>query len=142
MLKVNGLVIPASLEALIRDGKWRLPTDERVLVDVFGELPEDPIFYDIPDILRQNDLWQNVAIHDIFGEVVEGVSIGIIPRRSLVIGSLGIDMPIALDFRESERDPSVAYLLNSGGPAWVQVAINVDDMLSRLYRNGANFRAH
>ena len=42
---IAGLPIPPGLIAVIQAGKWNPPTDPQVYIDVFGELPDHPMFY-------------------------------------------------------------------------------------------------
>lgn len=74
---IAGLPLPHELVKVIQDGKWRPPNDPQVYIDTFGEPPDNAVFYDLDEMSRQD------------------------PARSVLIGDLGPDMPIALDFRNS-----------------------------------------
>ena len=65
----------------------------------------------------------------VYGEVVDGVSVGIDPTKAVLIGDLGTDMPIALDDRASVDAPRVLYLGRGG---WLEVAKNIETLLDRL----------
>jgi hypothetical protein len=127
---VNGLPVPPLLVAAIRHGKWRPPSDPRLIQDVFGESePESPQFYDLASMVPQNRRLPERSVRQVYGEVVEGASVGLDPRRAVFIGDLGIDKPIALDYRQSLDDPRVLYLGRTG---WVEVAESVQMLLQKL----------
>ncbi|TDD79056.1 hypothetical protein [Actinomadura rubrisoli] len=132
-MHIGGLIIPPALIALIRAGKWVPPVREQLYLEVFGEVPEMPYFYNESDLLRQNESWQRMNIQDVFGEVVAGESLGVSPRQSVVIADLGPDMPVILDYRETRKNPRVLYLKFSESPKWVQVAADIQDLIGNLY---------
>ncbi|MFI6540995.1 SMI1/KNR4 family protein [Nonomuraea sp. NPDC050547] len=132
-LLIGGLPLPPALIALIRAGRWVPPPCERVYLDVFGAEPDHPYFYDLPDMKRQNEFWQRSGTEDVYGSPVEGRSVGIEPSLSIVIGDLGPDMPIALDYRATSTVPRVLHLRFSGSPEWVHIASSVEELISRLY---------
>jgi hypothetical protein len=129
---IAGLPLPRELVAVIQAGKWCPPTDPQVYIDTFGELPDCPLFYDLDEMSRQNGSWQNSSVEEEFGYPVEGRSVGIDPARSVLIGDLCPDMPIALDFRNSENSPSVLYRTQRGIIVWVRIADSVGGLLERL----------
>jgi hypothetical protein len=136
-LVIGGLSVPPALTALIRVGKWVPPSGEEIYVEVFGEGPELPAFYDVAKLIKENTSWQRLSVDEAFGDdSVEG-SLGIDPRRSLAIADLGPDMPIVLDYRESRESPRVLYLGFSGTTKWIQVAANVEELIARLYPEGS-----
>jgi hypothetical protein len=55
------------------------------------------------------------------------------PRQSVLIGDLGTDMPIALDYRVSASDPRVMYL-PSYAAGWIEVAPNASAFLAKIRR--------
>ncbi|MGI5232756.1 hypothetical protein [Actinoallomurus sp. CA-142502] len=61
------------------------------------------------------------------------------PRRSVLIGDLGHEMPFALDFRTSWGRPRVVYL-TIGTDRWIPVAPDAEVLLDRLGLSGKNFR--
>ena len=127
---VGGLEIPQTLVAAIASGRWRVPETSK-LIDVFADEPQLPEFYDLASIERQNASWHAFELGDVWGHVSDG-SIGVDPKRSLVIADLGPDMPIALDYRISSSSPSVIYLRYQATPVWTLVADSIDDVLARL----------
>src|SRR5579859_7817437 len=103
-LSVAGLPLPDDLITAIARGDWRVPEDWGILRDVFGDEPDLPEFYDLETLERENRSWRNLSPHEEwFGKPEDGVSVGIDPNRSVVIGGLGRDMPIVLDYRESKE---------------------------------------
>jgi hypothetical protein len=100
---------------------------------VFRVEPDNPRFYGLDDLMRQNEMWQSSSIEDAFGEISPGLSLGILPQMSIVIGGLGLDTPIVLDYRESISDPPVLYLMFNGSPRWIKVASSVDELIEILY---------
>ncbi|WP_432831323.1 SMI1/KNR4 family protein [Dactylosporangium sp. CA-092794] len=127
---INGLPIPPLLVAAIRHGKWRPPSDPGLIRAVFGETePESPQFYDLASMVPQNRRLPERSVRQVYGEVVEGTSVGLNPRKAVYIGDLGIDKPIALDYRRSLDDPRVLYLGQTG---WVEVAESVHVLLRKL----------
>lgn len=59
----------------------------------------------------------------------------IMQDRSIFIGDLGPDMPFALDYRQTNKEPSVIFLSIYGG--WRQVAPTVADLMSSLELGGS-----
>jgi hypothetical protein len=55
------------------------------------------------------------------------------PRRSVLIGDLGIDMPLALDYQLSDDNPRVLYL-PSYASGWIEVAPDISTLLSKIRR--------
>jgi hypothetical protein len=135
-LVIGGLAVPLALTSWVLAGQWIPPSGEKTYVDVFGDRPEQPTFYDIHDLVRQNSSWQSLGVDDVFGRERPGESMGIEPDESIVIADLGPDMPIVLDYRESKTSPRVLYLTFDRSPIWIQVASSVEELLSLLYGAG------
>jgi len=129
---VAGLPLPRELVAVIQAGKWSPPTDPQVYIDTFGELPDHAMFYNLDEMVRQNRSWQNTSAEEVFGNPIKDRSVGIEPARSVLIGDLGPDMPIALDFRSSEDNPSILYQTYRDAVVWLRIADNVCELLERL----------
>jgi len=94
------------------------------------------MFYSLGEMIRQNRSWQSSSVEEVFGNPAEGRSVGIEPARSVLIGDLGPDMPIALDFRISEESPSVLYQTYRGAVVWLRIADSVCELLERLEITG------
>ena len=89
--------------------------------------PEDARFYDVAEMRRQNaSLLTQPKEH--FDWVVPG-SAGWDRRLMVIIGNLGADMPIALDYRRPRDRPQVLYLGDTG---WRVVAPDIETLLARL----------
>jgi len=60
-----------------------------------------------------------------FGRKVEGVHPGFVDARNvLIIGEIGLEMMIGLDYSKSQENPSVIYFNNS--LLWVEVSPNLE----------------
>lgn len=128
--EVMGLPLPESLTRAVRDGRWTDLQDSPHLAEVFGDEPDRPGFYDIESMPAQNRTLHAVSEAADFPDLPhmdQGLSVT--PRLTLLIGDLGADMPFALDYRLSMRDPRVIYL---GLHGWVEVAQNIEDLIARL----------
>jgi hypothetical protein len=126
-LVVGGLPLPQALLQAIGDGRWRPPRDLETIENVFGDEPDGPQFYDLPTIVRQNQSFQRMAPAVACDDGDQGV--GIDPGLAVLIGDLGADMPIALDYRLSQENPRVLYLGQSG---WTEVAEDFDVLVGLL----------
>lgn len=127
-VEVGGLVLPDALVHAVREGGWTRPKNVETLRRVFGDEPDGPMFYDLPSMLRQNVTFQASSPGEVYGEVSES-SVGVLPAQAVLVGDLGADMPIVLDYRGSSGSPRVIYLGPSG---WIEVAPNVEALLAEL----------
>jgi hypothetical protein len=118
---------------MIDAGKWAPLSNAETYVEIFGDEPDLPFFFDRAKLIKENSSWQRVSVEEAFGEETTHGSLGIDPRQSVMIAALGPDMPIVLDYRESREVPRVLYLGFSGTHKWVQVAANVEELTERMY---------
>jgi hypothetical protein len=127
---VGGLPLPGALLEAIADGRWKPPANMETIANVFGDEPDWPQFYDLPTMSAQNRSFQQRSQADL-AELIPGSDggIGISPNRAVLIGDLGADMPIALDYRTSETEPCVIYL---GPDGWREVASDFRSLSERL----------
>src|SRR5262245_44184800 len=108
---VNNLPLPAALVSAIESGLWQTPKDREVWRSLF---PEEEIVR--PDLyplgeMQENTSWTGVTGPAYLGQVGEGIVPGDIDQsRAVLIGDLGPDRLIALDYRECETRPSVVAL--------------------------------
>lgn len=128
--QVMGLPLPEALTRAIGEGRWTALQDSPHLAEVFGDEPDWPGFYDIESMPAMNRTLHAVSEAAEFPDLPhmdQGLSVT--PRLTLLIGDLGADMPFALDYRLSMREPRVIYL---GLQGWVEVAPNIEDLIARL----------
>ncbi|WP_129841609.1 hypothetical protein [Streptomyces sp. RFCAC02] len=127
---VGGLPLPPALVARVRAGSWVAPrADDPVYRAVFHDDAESPLFYDEAKLLAENASWQRLSAAGEFGGPQHGDP-GFDPARSVVIGDLGPDRPVVLDYRGSAETPRVLYL----GPAgWAGIAASAEELIARLY---------
>lgn len=130
---VGGLLLPQGLLLAISSGGWVPPIEADVYVRVFGDEPVTPEFYDVAEIRKHNLSWQAMREDNVFIGGWVPSCLRIDPKQSVVIGSLGPDMPIVLDYRESREAPRVLYIWGDEAPRWIEVAPDFDSFLDRLY---------
>jgi hypothetical protein len=130
VVSVGGLELPGDLLEAIGGGRWKAPKDVDRIKDIFGDEPDWPQFYDLASITRQNQFFQNRSLVEL-DEDVPGSSrgLGVDPALAVLIGDLGADMPIALDYRPSRNNPRVIYLADDG---WREVAPDFEMLCRRL----------
>ncbi|MEW1590367.1 hypothetical protein AB0283_33525 [Micromonospora vinacea] len=125
-LLIGGFVPPPKLVQLLEAGRWVLPA-EQVLKEVFGDDPDDPRFYDLPSMLRQNELYR--ALSPEIHLDLDGPDSDVDPARCVLIGDLGADMSIALYYGSDHGDPRVIYY---GLEGWREVAPSFGVLAERL----------
>lgn len=130
VVSVGGLALPRALLEVIGGNRWNPPEDVDLIRDVFGDEPDWPQFYDLATMKRQNQFFQNVSAAEL-EEDIRGSRRGldVDPVLAVLIGSLGADMPIALDYRPSRNNPRVIYLAGDG---WREVAPDFGALCQRL----------
>ncbi len=129
-VRINGLLLPLALSLAIAGQRWRTP-EESLLRRVFRERPVRARLFDLVTMREENRAWLEVKDRAFFGHTDSKCPPGDIdPASSLLLGTLGPDLPFALDYRPSDS-PRVVYL-HSGGDRWITVACNVEDLLARL----------
>jgi hypothetical protein len=133
-LQINGLPLPDILVAAIGASLWVVPEDPARLRAAFPlEEADHPLFYGLDCMLRENATWPSVTESYYVGTWDADRPPGDIdPRKSVLIGDLGPDRPIALDYRTSRDNPSVAYLTGSLDCRWVQAASNIQQLMDLL----------
>ena len=137
-VSVCGLVLPSALVSAIASRRWRPPDDAQIYRTVFGDDPELPEFYDLAAIERQTISCHSMRDDEQWWMGLESPnSLGIDLSKSVVIASLGPDMPIVIDYRVSPDNPRVLYLgiQDSDGQEqsiWREVAPDVETLISRL----------
>jgi hypothetical protein len=134
MVLINGMTLPRELVKAIGSGCWQALQDSSRLGEVFPcQEPERPYFYNMADIRRENKGWTEEISDYYLGHHNNQSTPGDIdPRRSVLIGDLGHDLPIALDYRCSGSSPRVMYLVGESRTWWALAAANVGELLARL----------
>jgi hypothetical protein len=128
---VNGWALPPALVAAMRDGRWKVP-GPAALERVFGEAHEYALFYSPEQMQRENARWPATTHPAYLGRPDPARPPGTIdPTRSVLIGDVGPDRPIALDYRGSPQEPSVLYL-GTSRPSWVRVTRSFGELLRLL----------
>ena len=132
---INGLPLPNSYITLERMGRWR-PRDLEILETVFGEESTNPCFYERDYIgTEKKNLCERISDDEYFvGKPDKNYSPGNVnPKEIIFIGDLGIDRPIALDYRINFYEPRVVYLRStSDGSRWIEVAESFAGLARRL----------
>lgn len=128
---VNGLALPPALAEALRTGRWAPPGDPDALLRVFGERPNDTLFYSPEQMDRQNQGWADETDEAYLGSPDPDRPPGDVdPARSVLIADLGAERLVALDYRTA-GEPAVVYL-GITSPRWVQVASSVGELIERL----------
>ena len=130
----NHLLLPETFAERIRcGGAWATPNAERIQT-AFGEPPSQAVFYTLEQMLMENEHWASETHEVYFGQADSQNPPGDVdPRKSLIIGDLGMDMPIALDYRNTPT-PTVIFLGRRVLNRWITVAPSVTDPISKLSR--------
>ncbi|MFF4903217.1 hypothetical protein [Streptomyces sp. NPDC001068] len=132
---IFGMPIPACLVTSIQDRSWMDLANSPSLEGVFVQAPLRPRFYSISGIAAATKWWRDEldeeTLQCYLGTSGEYAAPGHMSRmKTLIIGDLGPDLPFALDYRDSLKGPSVAFL--GEGDAWREVSENVCDLLVML----------
>ena len=131
MTTINGLTLPRQLDTLLSSGRWRTP-DQARLTRIFGESSTHASFYGLEAMQRENREWPQETIPDFLGAPSSSHPPGDIdPRRSVLIGDLGHDVPFALDYRTLEADPAVVFLATRT-PGWITIAPTFSTFVANL----------
>ena len=134
-IEINGLRLPPTLEAAMRDGTWRTP-------DSFGAwtmlFPRDNAhhakLYSLKLMNAENASWPIESSPSYLG-VADGRHPpgDIDPAKSLLIGDLGPDQLIALDYRAAPGSVPVLYLSEEKeGSRWIRIAHDIEAFLSGI----------
>lgn len=130
-LHINELPLPVALVRAMHEGRWRVPSMP-VLRRVFRERPIAPVFFDLPRMIVENERWLRETDPAYFGHADTQAPPGDLnPAESVLIGAMGPELPVALDYRRGLEQPSVVYL-HSGGDRWITIARGLRELLSRF----------
>jgi hypothetical protein len=129
-IRINGLPLPRDLIVLIEAGRWRCPADLTGVDRLFPDRGEFKL-YRLDYMPFENSHWVNQREPMMLGAPDPVKSPGDIdPKLSVLIGDLGLgrEQPIALDYRQSVKDPPILTLewSKSGRDnRWITVANNI-----------------
>lgn len=136
---IEGHDVPQEIVNAIGRGEWKFYPDQSAMVRLFTEAPtESARLYSLELMASENAAWRAAPPeqHRLYGGpgAEHGGYLTVDPRSSLLIGDLGFDMPIALDYSVSPAPPRVVYL-PSRAPGWIEVARDAPEFL-RLINAG------
>ena len=127
--EILGLPLPAALRYAIATQRWTPPADRQTVEAVFSDDAPQPCFYEALGIESETRNFRDDPYdHQQYftGTPPDDID----PYRCLLIGDLGPDQPIALDYRHDTDSPRVLYLHRTMD--WIEVAADIDALMSRL----------
>lgn len=136
---IEGHPLPEEILSAIGRGEWKFPGDDSMMARLFTEAPTSAArLYSVELMVTENAAWrasppEQQKLYGGPGSQAEGYLV-IDPQSSLIIGDLGYEMPVALDYSVSPGRPRVVYL-PSRAPGWIEVARDVPEFL-RLIKAG------
>jgi hypothetical protein len=135
-IEVNGLLLPPELVKALRDGRWVGLRAAASLGAVFNSEPVRPRFFDLREIMAINKEWHDESDPLYLGVASSSQYPGDIdPRRSLIVGELGPDQLVALDYRRSSS-PEVIFASDDPRSPWRHVRSSVEELLAELSGSG------
>lgn len=136
MTVVSGRPLPQQIQDAIDNGTWVLPAAPETIERVFTQTASSGAkLYSVRCMISETEAWadeseEQLAYYGGPGADADGYLI-LNPKQSVLIGDLGHDMPIALDFGLSPDQPRVLYLPSSA-PGWIEVAPDVPTFMEIL----------
>lgn len=136
---VAGFVLPEEWSSTLDSPRWTAyrqddRADPAIVEAIFGELPDKSWrFYTFDEIVGMTEEWRLEKDLAWFGTEADAID----PLRSVLIGELGYDRPIALDYRL--RIPGVRFMRADG--RWSLVASTLRELLEKLDVGGVKFSA-
>jgi hypothetical protein len=133
---VEGHRVPEEIVDAISRGEWKLPADEAAITRLFSEPPTASArLYPLGLMASETAAWRAAPPeqHRLYGgpgSRVEGY-LTVDPRSSLLIGDLGFDMPVALDYSVPAASPRIVYL-PSRATGWIVVARDAGEFLRQI----------
>jgi hypothetical protein len=133
VIYINNLPLPAPLTEAIESGIWQTPKSRESWRSIFSDKEiVQPLLYPLGQ-MQGVASWLTEAGATYLGKAGEGFMPGDIdPTRTVLIGDLGPDRLIALDYRESDTQPSVVALTSEEHSYWVRVADDVESLMRML----------
>lgn len=123
---VRGHHLPQDIISLIRRNLWTIPRETTSLQELFpDEQISNATLYTL-DLMRSKN-------EDLLTSPSEKLkqSLGLDLQSLVIIGDLGPDMFLALNYAKSASDPAVVYL-PSHAQTWIQVAPDVRSFLNTI----------
>ena len=131
---INELRLPDALIQAIASGRWQSPEVGKLYETFPLERVVQPEFYSIEYMRIENSGWiKQTLVYFLGKQDLSNPPGDLDPTQSLLIADLGPDQPIALDYRKSHEKPSVVYLTGSKPTCWIEVAPDIETLLSLLY---------
>lgn len=129
---ICGHELPPLLASLVKQGRWKAPSRE-VLAAVFGEQPSSSEFYEFHGMADETshllEMDQEYQVWYL-GKSDESVYPGnLVLAECVLIGDLGPERPIALDYRKDPRNPEVVFLTSRG---WRCVCPSIETLVEEL----------
>jgi hypothetical protein len=122
---------------MIESGRWVLPNDRDLWIEIFGEArPGHGCCLLTIDAMRresppENGMWMDDRAYLYLGEPDDANPPGDAdPNQLVIIGDLGPDQPIGLDYRTSP-EPRVIYL-GASSTKWRTVANDPQEFVAGL----------
>ncbi len=135
---INHLPLPVALVRAVESGIWQTPRHREAWHSLFPDKEiVQPMLYPLGEMQGHNS-WTGINGPGYLGHVGEGILPGDIDQsRAVLIGDLGPDRLIALDYRESETNPSVIALTSEEHSCWRRVADDIESFMSEIGLMGA-----
>jgi len=130
---INVLPLPAALVSGVASGIWQTPKNRDVRLSLFpADEVVQPLLYALVDT-QGLDSWVGMTGPGYLGRVDEWIGPGDIDQsRAVLIGDLGPDKLIALDYRQSEARPSVIALTSHEHFSWRRVADDIESFMQAI----------
>lgn len=134
-ITIDGHKIPDQLSTLVREGKWRAPTERKLWASLVSlNQVIQPSLYPL-DKVDGMSLWESEAGMHFVGVDDNVISPGRLdPSQTIIIGDLGPERLLALDLRKSISNPPVCAFLprEDDESCWVEIASCLDDFIVAL----------
>lgn len=141
---INGLQLPPTLIRSIDRGQWQALASSPRLGEVFPRVEIEsnsvagPEFFDEGSLIRENSRAAGPFLDYFRGRASVSDAPGDIdPERSAFVAGLGVDLPIALDYRRAVS--AVVYFVPTQfSGVWIEVAGNVECLIAKLSALASN----
>jgi hypothetical protein len=132
---IGGLTIPAALIDAFTGSRWAVLAGSPKLEELVGQRTIRPVFFTFEIMTKINKSWHRDNYDAYKGQPSATRPPGDIdPLRSLLIGEIGPDQPIAIDYRQV-GEPCVVFATDDTVSPWIIIAESIDTLLQRLSEN-------